>query len=188
MVELTSLWLPVLVSAVAVFIASSIVWMVLPHHKTDWRTLKDDRTIQEFIRGQGLTGGMHMFPACRPDDLKSPEAQERFKTGPWGTLIVLGGPPSMGRSLGQWFVYLVVVGILVAYVAGRSFGAGASFQSLFRLTSVVAWLAYSGAAPCGSIWEGKPWSFTWKNVLDGLAYGLATGAIFGWLWPDAAAT
>jgi len=34
MVSLAALWLPILLAAVFVFIASSIIHMVLPYHKT----------------------------------------------------------------------------------------------------------------------------------------------------------
>ena len=34
-----------------------------------------------------------------------------------------------------------------------------------------------------AIWMGKPWSVAWKEVFDGLLYGLVTAGAFGWLWP-----
>ncbi len=37
MVSLMSLWIPILVSAVIVFVLSSIIHMVLPYHRTDLR-------------------------------------------------------------------------------------------------------------------------------------------------------
>jgi hypothetical protein len=29
----------------------------------------------------------------------------------------------------------------------------------------------------------QPWSMTFKEVIDGLVYGLLTAGTFGWLWP-----
>ena len=37
MIPLTTLWLPILLSAVIVFFASSIMHMVLSYHKSDYR-------------------------------------------------------------------------------------------------------------------------------------------------------
>jgi hypothetical protein len=186
MISLTSLWLPILASSAAVFVASSIVWMALPHHKTDWRKLQDDDAFLDAVRRQGLTGGMYMFPACRPEDLKDPEAQARFKKGPWGSVTLLSAAPNMGRALSLWFVHLGVVSVFVAYVMGHALGAGEPFSHVFRLSSAMAWIAYAGGALPGAIWEGKPWSFAWKAVADGLAYALVSGAVFASLWPEAA--
>ena len=53
--------------------------------------------------------------------MKSPEAVEKFKRGPIGLLTVIpSGAPAMGKYLGQWFLYCVVVGIFVACLAGRT--------------------------------------------------------------------
>ncbi len=186
MVSLASLWLPILVSAVGVFIASSIFWMALPHHKTDWRKLPNEDAFLNAVRSQGIGGGMYMFPGCAPADLKTPEAQERFKKGPWGSITLLGAPPNMGKALPLWLLHLVIVSVLVAYVIGHALGAGEPFKHVFRLASAMAWVAYAGGAMPGTIWEGKPSSFAAKAIVDGLVYALITGAIFGWLWPHAA--
>ena len=62
MTSLTSLWLPILLSAVAVFIVSSIVHMVLPHHRTDFAKLPAEDQVMSAI-GQGATArGTYMFP------------------------------------------------------------------------------------------------------------------------------
>ena len=40
MVPIMSLWIPILLSAVFVFVASAILHMVLPVHKTDWKKVE----------------------------------------------------------------------------------------------------------------------------------------------------
>jgi hypothetical protein len=188
MVSIASLWLPILLTAVAVFIASSVIWMATPLHKKDWSKLPDEGAFKALVKSQALRGGLYMFPHCAHGDMKSPEAQARMKEGPWGTLTVIGTMPTMGRALGLWFVHLVIVAVFIAYVGSLSLGAGEPAMHVFRITSAMAWIAYAGGALPSVGWEGKPWSFALKQVFDGLIYALIAGAIFAWLWPEAAAS
>jgi hypothetical protein len=185
MVAFWSLWLPILVASVAVFVVSAVVWMALPYHKTDWKRLANEEAFLDAVRGQVLSAGMYMYPGCSPADMKSPETKARFDRGPWGTLVVLPDKPSMGRSLPRWFLFIVTVAIFVAYVVGQGHGAGAERISVFRCASSMAWIVFGGSAIPGFIWEGKPGSYAAKSVFDGLLYGLALGAVFAWMWPHA---
>jgi hypothetical protein len=90
---------------------------------------------------------------------------------------------NMGRSLGLWTAYLVVMGICVAYVTGRVLSPGSSYLEVFRVAGTVAFLGYSGAQLPSAIWWGKPLGVAFKEILDGLFYGLLTAGAFGWLWP-----
>jgi len=47
MVSITALWLPILLSAVIVFVASSIIHMLLPIHKSDYRKLPDEEKVMD---------------------------------------------------------------------------------------------------------------------------------------------
>ena len=97
--------------------------------------------------------------------------------GPVGMISVWPkGPINMGKSMGQWVTYVLVISIVVAYVTGRTLGAGASFPAVFRVAGTVASLAYASAIVPSAIWWGRPWSVTWKEVADGIVYGLLTGA------------
>ena len=185
MVALASLWLPIVVSAVVVFVVSSIVWMALPYHKTDWKRLANEESFLDAVRGQMLSAGMYMYPGCSPADMKSPETKARFERGPWGTLVVLPGKPSMGRSLSLWFLFILAVSTFVAYVVGHGNGPGTDGSRIFRVASAMAWIVFGGSALPGFIWEGKPVSYAAKGIFDGLLYGLAVGAIYAWMWPHA---
>jgi hypothetical protein len=90
---------------------------------------------------------------------------------------------SMGRNLGFWFLYLIVVGILGAYVAGRALSVGASYLQVFRFVGATAFIAYSAALWQMSIWYRRAWITTIKATVDGLIYSLLTAGVFGWLWP-----
>ena len=52
-----------------------------------------------------------------------------------------------------------------------------------RVAGTVACLAYSGSQLPNAIWWGKPLSVVFKEIVDGVVYGLLTAGAFGWLWP-----
>jgi len=186
MVSIPELWLPILVATVLVFVASNIVWMVLPHHKSDARRLPDEPSALDALGKQGLKPGLYRFPwANSMAEMKDPAFVEKLNKGPVALLTVLpSGPFSMGRSLGLWTGYLVVMGIMVAYVTGRVLAPGASYLEVFRVAGAVAFLGYSGAQLPTSIWWGKPLGVAFKEICDGLLYALVTAGAFGWLWPE----
>jgi hypothetical protein len=187
MTTLASLWLPILLSAVFVFVVSSLVHMVLQIHKGDYRKLPNEDAALDAVRAWGTPPGQYMFPcAGSMKEWKTPEMQAKFERGPVGTLIVRDakGCTNMGKALGQWFLFCLVVSVFVAYVTGLARGPGA--PGVFRIATVVALLGYAFSSVTDSIWKGVTWSTTVKFLFDGLLYALATGATFAWLWPAAA--
>lgn len=179
------LWLPILLSAVIVFVASSILHMVLPIHKSDHRKLPDEDKVLDAMRAAGVTPGReYRFPFCSMKEMKEPGTIDKFKRGPVGLLTITpSGPPSMAKYLGQWFLYCIVVSIFVAYLTGRTRVSGTEYLEIFRVAGCSAFLAYSVALAQNAIWRGETWGVTLKHVFDGLIYGLLTGGTFGWLWP-----
>ncbi len=185
MVSIAALWLPILVATVLVFVASNLVWMVLPHHKSDTRRLPDEAPVLEALGKQALAPGLYRFPwVTSMAEMKEPAFLEKQKRGPVGfATIVPSGPFDMGRAMGLWIAYIVVVGICVAYLAGRVLGPGTPYLEVFRVAGTVAFLTYSGAQLPAAIWWGKPLGVVFKEILDGLLYGLLTAGAFAWLWP-----
>lgn len=185
MVGLAALWLPILLAAVLVFVASSLIHMVLGYHKGDYRKLPNEGKALEALRPLGLVPGTYHFPHCDSQkDMKSPEFQEKMKQGPTGILTVFPtGMPNMAKYLGAWFAYCLVVSFFVAYLAGRTLAPGASYLAVFRVAGTVAFLGYAMAHAHNSIWKGEAWCTTLKFYFDGLVYGLLTAGAFGWLWP-----
>jgi len=49
MVSIVSLWLPILLSAAAVFILSSIIHMVLKYHNNDFKALPSEEPVMDDI-------------------------------------------------------------------------------------------------------------------------------------------
>lgn len=185
MLSLAELWLPILLSAVFVFIASSILHMVLPIHRSDYKKLPGEADIMSAIRAQDVSVGLYMFPSADSmKDAYTPEMIEKFKEGPVGIMTVLpSGPPAMGKCLVQWFLYTILISIGVGHVTRTTLGPDTAFISVFHLAAAVAVLGYAGAVLADSIWKGQPWSNSLKFVFDGVVYSLVTGATFGWLWP-----
>ena len=184
MVSLTALWLPIVLSAVIVFVASAIMHTVLTYHESDCRQLPDEPKVLESLRSIGLQRGYYHFPYCRHKDMKSPAHMEKLKQGPVGIMTVFpSGPPAMGKFLGQWFAYCLIISFFVAYLTAHTVAAGANYLVVFRVVGTAAFLAYGLGQLSNGIWKGQPWGMTIKETIDGLIYGLLTAGTFGWLWP-----
>ncbi|MGQ0383410.1 MAG: hypothetical protein ACT4UP_01790 [Gammaproteobacteria bacterium] len=188
MSTIAALWLPILIAAVIVFIASSIVHMAPLWHRGECPPVPDQDRVMDALRPFALKPGEYMLPrAADMKAMKSPEFTDKLRRGPVVIMTVLpNGPVSMGKALGQWFVYCLIVGVLTAYVASRTLDAGADYLAVFRIAGTTAFIAYAVALWQQSIWYSRSWSTTLKLTLDGVIYGLLTGGTFGWLWPAAA--
>jgi len=184
MVPLAALWLPILLSAVIVFIASSIMHTVLPYHRSDYRQLPDEDKLLSVLRGAGMTRGLYIFPFSTHKNMKTSAMQEKYKQGPVGMMTVFpSGPVAMPKFLGQWFGYGLIVALFVAYLTGHTVAPGTPYLAVFRVSGTAAFMAYGLGQVSNAIWKGQTWSMTIKEVMDGLVYGLLTAGMFGWLWP-----
>lgn len=185
MVSIPALWLPILLSAVAVFVASSILHMVLPIHRSDYKKLPREDDVRAALRKEHVPPGDYAVPwAGGPKEMSSPEMTEKYKEGPVVLMHVFpSGPPAMGKSLAQWLAFCVAVGVFLAYLAGRTLGPGAEYLTVFRFVGATGFLGYGAAQVVDSIWRGQAWSTTGKHLFDGLVYALLTAGFFGWLWP-----
>ena len=186
MVPVVSLWLPVLVSAVLVFMASSVMHMVLTYHRGDYRKLPAEDQVMEALRKFDIKPGDYMMPcAGSMAETKTPGFMEKMKQGPVAMMTVMpSGQMTLGKSLIQWFLYCIVVGIFAGYLAGIMLGPGAEYRRVFRIVSCAAFMGYALALAQTSIWYKRNWATTLKAMFDGLIYGLLTGGVFGWLWPS----
>ena len=186
MVPIMSLWLPILLSAVMVFVVSSIIHMVLPYHRADVKKVPSEDAVMEALRKFNIPPGDYVIPhAGSPKGMQQPEFIEKMTKGPVALMtVVKSGRPSMGVSLAQWFLYSAAVGAIAAYVTGRALGPGARYLSVFRFAGCTAFVGYAVALWQNSIWYKRAWSTTIKNTFDGLVYALLTAGTFGWLWPE----
>lgn len=187
MASIMSLWLPILLSAVFVFVVSSVIHMALKYHQADYRKLPSEDAVLDALRPFAIPPGLYTMPHCEAGDWNSPEYQEKVKRGPVGLLSVMpNAMPNMLKSLGQWFGYCLLVGVFVAYLGTRTIDTGAEYMTVFRFAGTVAFLGYALALLHESIWFNRSWVMTAKFMFDGLLYALVTAGTFGWLWPAAA--
>jgi len=182
-VSVVSLWLPILISAVIVFIASWVIHMLLPYHRSDFLGLPSEDEVMAALRQHQIPPGDYVMPhAADAKALRSPEFVEKTKKGPVAMLTVMKGF-TMGTSLLQWIVYCVLVGVFAAYLTGRVVPPGGDYLEVFRFAGTTAFLGYGMALLQNSIWYKRAWWTTLKSVFDGLIYALLTAGVFGWLWP-----
>jgi hypothetical protein len=185
MVSIASLWLPIVLSAVLVFIISSVIHMMLGYHANDLAAVPDEEAARKAIGPLNIPPGDYSIPrAASMAEMKDPAYAEKLNQGPVTFLTVLpNGPIAMGKSLTQWFVYSLLVSVVAAYVASRALAPGAHYLGVFRFVGVTAFACYGVGLLQNSIWWSKNWSATLKSVFDGLIYAAFTAGVFGWLWP-----
>jgi hypothetical protein len=185
MTALSALWLPILLSAVGVFVLSSLIHMGSPWHKNDYPGVPDESKVADALRSFRIPPGDYMMP--RPGsraEMRSPEFAERVKAGPNLMLTVIpDGPRSMGKYLVSWFIFVLVAGTFAAYIAACALPPGAARSCVVKFVGVTAFIGYSLALWPMSIWYHRRWSTTFKATFDGLVYAALTALVFGWLWP-----
>jgi hypothetical protein len=185
MTSLFALWLPIVVAAVLVFVASAILHMAPLWHRNSYPKVPNEEGVRNALRPLAIPPGDYMVPRVTSQkDKGSPEFLEKLNQGPVLIMTVMPNRmPSMGKSLGLWFVYLILVSWLAAYIASRMLPPGAEYLNVFQMAGATAFIAYSIALIEMSIWYQRSWSMTVKALVDGLIYALLTGGTFGWLWP-----
>jgi hypothetical protein len=184
MVSMSALVLPILVSAVFVFIVSSILHMALTYHQKDYSKLPAEDAFMDALREVAPPPGFYFFPHCNHKDMAKPEVQAKFQRGPVGMMTVIpSGLPKMGSHLILWFLFSILVSFVSAAVAAQSLGASAAYPLVFQATALCAFLGYGASHISDSIWKAQPWGNTARALVDGLIYALTTAATMGWLWP-----
>ncbi len=182
-----SLWLPVLVASVAVFVLSSVSHMLLEHHRADYRKLPAEDAVADAIRKAGPLPGLYFIPhAADLSQMKDPVVIEKFAKGPVATLTVLrNGPPNLGVHLVQWFALSFLISFIAAYVARHTLSFAADGLTVMRITGTVAFAGYALGYVQDSIWKGIPWANSVRGMIDASVYAFATGIVFRLLWPSA---
>lgn len=180
---ITTLWLPIILSAVFVFIVSALIHMVLGYHANDFQQLPDEDRAMDTMRPLNIPPGNYISPkASSMKEMGTEEFKAKVTKGPVMFLTVRDGNMSMGKNLFQWFLYCIVVSIFSAYLGVHAVGPEGNYLDVFRFVGCAAFMGYSLALFQESIWMGRNWGATLKNVFDGLIFALVTAGTFGWLW------
>lgn len=185
MTALGALWLPILLSAVFVFIVSSIIHMGPFWHRADYPRLPNEDAVASALRPLAIPPGDYLVPRAESmQEYKTPEFAEKIRSGPVLVMTVMPNRMvSMGRNLSLWFVYILVVHFFAAYIASRALPPGTPYLNVFRFIGATAFIGYALALWQMSIWYWRAWSMTIKATVDGLIYALIAAGTFGWLWP-----
>jgi len=168
-----------------VFIASSILHMVFKYHESGCNQMPNEEGVRAAMNQGKPAPGFYPMPYCEMKDMCEPEMVDKFNEGPVAYITVVpNGMPSMAKSLTQWFLLTLGIGVFVAYIAHLTLGEGTDYMMAFRVTGTIATLAYCSGSIMDSIWMGQPWKSCLKFIFDGVVYGLVTAGTFGWLWPQ----
>lgn len=182
-----ALWLPIVLSAAAVWIVSVIVWTAMPHHKQDFIGLPDspgEDGFMDYLRRSGIKPGNYAFPDChKPGAMKSEKVQKAWQEGPVGHLSVWKTPLTMGDKMVGTFVVFVVVSALIAYLTRVAFPGPSPFAKIFQFATTAGILAYCFTSIPSALWWGSYKRTIVANFIDGVLFAVITGAIMGWGWP-----
>ena len=165
MVTLAGLWMPILLAAVFVFIASSIIHMVLPYHRNNYGKLAKEEEVRAAIRNSAPTPGLYFVPYCTHKELNAPETKAKYAEGPVLLMTVYpNGPVKMGQFLGLWFVYCLVVSFFTAYLAAHTVAVGAPFRHVFRVTGTAAFITKPSNVSFSTTLHGWPFQIPFASV------------------------
>lgn len=180
-----SLWLPILATAVGVFVASSIIHMVIKWHSAEYQALPNEEAVMDALRAGAPTPGQYVVPHCA--DMKAMQdaaMQAKYRAGPVAFMtIVKSAPPAMGKPLLLWFVFNIVVAAFAASIVLQARGPGGDAHMAGHLVALITFLAYAGGSVQLGIWMGKPWVAVLKDGVDALIYSVVSAYTFIWLWP-----
>lgn len=177
---LVSLALPIVLSAIALFFASFLSWMILQLHKKDWAKLAKEDEFLAAAAKCDIPPGSYMFPGtCSPKEMQSEEFKKKYEAGPRGVMTIMP-KANMGANLGLTFLYFLAVSFVLAYLASIAFKPGTEFLEVFRFVYAAAFLAFLAAMVQHAIWF-RPRIV--GHVIESLAYAAIVAGIFGAMWP-----
>jgi hypothetical protein len=180
---ISTLWLPILLSAVFVFIVSSLVHMMLGYHANDYQKVPNEDQVMDTLRGLNIPPGHYTMPkASSMKDFKNEAFKAKMMKGPMMMMNVRQPTLSMGKNLAQWFIFSIVVSFFSAYLASHTLVPDADYLVVFRVVGCATFMGYGLALFQEAIWGGRSWRSTWTGVFDALLYALVTAGTFGWLW------
>jgi hypothetical protein len=184
---MNDLILPILVSTAACLVISVLAWGVLPFHAREHLHLPTEPELLAALRRDMPRPGIYSFPyrGVHGANDERHDVAANLLRGPVGYIVIgKSGPRRIGGALVQHFLFLLVVATLTAYIATISgLKDGAPFDKVFRIVATVSTMTLVlGTVPL-SIWFSRPWKSFALQLIEGLACGATTGAVFAWLWP-----
>lgn len=182
---LLALWLPILLSAVTVFILSSLIHMLINWHASDYRGLANEDEVRTAVRASKPSPGQYVMPYCgNMKEMGSDSMKQKYREGPVGFITITpSGDCAIGKFLLQWFILNLVVAGIAACLATHFVALDVAYaRQAAKLVGAVTFIAYGIGTISDSIWMGRPWSTTAKFLGDAALYAIGSAAIFWWLW------
>lgn len=173
------LWLPILLAGLATHVISTLAWTVLPHHKPEWGKLSNEDDVYEML-SKKVPVGQYVFPYTDSAEEMKSEAFRQKAGKCSGMLIIWPNQANMGKAIGLTLLAFMVIAFVIGYVASLGLERGETFMNVFRFVTPVGLLAYISAKFPMVFWFRRK---ILMDVLDGVAFALATGLIFAALWP-----
>ena len=177
---LINLWLPIILSAVALWVASSVFWTALPHHNQDFDPLPDEDAMMKSVTQLEIPPGRYLFPYPYHPGADRKALMEKYTQGPRGSLVTWD-MPNMGKNLGLTFVYFLLISAVTAYVAWAAIGGqeALTFSKVLQIVGGIGVLVFCSSGQLHAIWFPRRMIM---EFVDGIAYGLIIGLIFASLW------
>lgn len=180
---ITSLWMPILLSAVFVFIISSVIHMFLGYHASDYDKVPNEDSAMDTLRGLNIPPGHYVLPKANSmKDYNTEEFKAKRAKGPVMFMHIMNPADGMGKSLMLWFLYCILVSLFAAYIGSHTVDPSAHYLGVFRIVGCAAFMGYGLGLLQSAIWGSSSWNGTLKSLFDALIYALVTGGTFGWLW------
>jgi hypothetical protein len=185
--SLALLWLPILLSAVVVFVLSSLVHMVIKWHAFDYKGFANEEAVRTALRGDQppVQGVKYVVPHCSDmKEMASEAMQKKYREGP-NAVVVFGptGQPNMGKHLGLWFVLSLVIATITTFLTAKFVPLDHAYaMRAAKLAGAITFIAYAFGTFQESIWMYRSWRSTATYLADAVLYALGTGAVFLWLW------
>lgn len=178
---LLQLWLPILITGVALFLASTVAWTVLPHHELDFSPLPDEDKLMEVVKSQNVPPGAYMFPYMTHAQAKDPDRISKYAAGPRGKMVVWA-MPNMGKNLLLTFVFFLLVATVAAYISWEALqGQTVTFLKAFQIVGAIGVLTFASSGQLNAIWFPRR---TLMDFIDGIVYGVLMGLVFALCWPS----
>ena len=139
MTPITSLLIPIVVCAVAVFIVSMIIHMVMPWHKSDYGNVPNDDAAIAAIQSLKLAPDDYAVPNPRlPGGGKNPNFIANFERGPSFHMTVMNpGKMNMGKYLGTWFLFTLLISAIAGWVTGSIVAPGGNTHAVFHFSAII---------------------------------------------------
>ena len=185
MSEVLQLWLPILATAILIFVASHLIHIVFKWHNSDYKKFANEDAVRDAIRAGSPLPGQYVLPHCL--DMKEMQGEammKKYVDGPIAFVTVRkSGPPTMSAALTFWFLFSLVIAAIAACLALSAYGLKGDAHDAGHLVGMISLLAYGGGSVLQGIWMGKPWASVAKEVFDGVIYATISALSFMWLWP-----